>query len=79
MSKKFSHCCEGSESHDRLPSLGIQKVDWESPWNLTLKAVGVDYRTSAGLGGTETPVLECTNKILLHQDLEERSGDPTGD
>jgi len=54
-------------------------VDWESLWNLTLKAVGFDYRTSAGLGGTEAPVLECTNKILLHQDLEERSGDPTGD
>ena len=35
---KFSHCCEGSEPHIRLPSLSIQKRDWESPGNLTLKA-----------------------------------------
>ena len=29
--KKFSHCCEGSEPHARLPSLGIQQRDWVSP------------------------------------------------
>ena len=30
------------------------------PW----RPVGFDYRTSTGLGETETPVLESTNKIL---------------
>ena len=39
--KKFSHFCEGSEPHTRLPSLGIQKRAWEFPGNLTLKTSGI--------------------------------------
>ena len=39
--KKFSHYCEGSEPHSRLPSLGIQQRDWESPGNLELRVSGV--------------------------------------
>ena len=39
--KKFSHYCEGSEPHIRLPSLGIQQRDWESPGNLDLRASGI--------------------------------------
>ena len=35
---KFSHCCEDSEPHIRLPRLRIQERYWESPGNLTLKA-----------------------------------------
>ena len=27
--KKFSHCCDSSEPHIRLPSLGIQQRDWD--------------------------------------------------
>ena len=62
--KKFSHCCEGSRHHIRLPSLGTQQRDWESPGNLTWKSRGFDCRTSTGLGETETPLLEGTNKTL---------------
>ena len=39
--KKFSHCCEGSEPHVRLPSLGIWQRVWEFPGNLTLKTSGI--------------------------------------
>ena len=39
--RNSSHCCRGSEPHVRLPSLGLQKRDWESPGNLTLKATGI--------------------------------------
>ena len=43
--KKFSHCCEGSRPHIRLPSLGIWPRDWESLGNLTLKATGGEVET----------------------------------
>lgn len=36
--KKFFHCYQGSETHIRPPSLGIQERGWESPRNLDLKA-----------------------------------------
>ncbi|XDA90983.1 hypothetical protein R6Z07F_020594 [Ovis aries] len=36
--KMLSYCYEGSEPHVRLPSLGIQQRDWESPGNIALKA-----------------------------------------
>ena len=39
--KKFSHCCKGSEPQIRLPSLGIQQRDWQSPGNLTLQTSGI--------------------------------------
>ena len=39
--KKFSHCCEGSQPHVRLPSLGIWQRVWEFPGNLTLKTSGI--------------------------------------
>ena len=45
---------EGSKHHIRLPNLGIQQRDWESPGNLTLRTVGFDYRTPKGLGDRET-------------------------
>jgi len=35
--KKILHCCKSSRPHNRLPNLGIQQRDWESPGNLTLK------------------------------------------
>ena len=64
ISKKFSHCCEGSESHVRLPSLRIRQRDWESPENLTLKASRIWLQDFRRPGETETPVLEGTNKAL---------------
>ena len=39
--KEISHCCDSSEPHVRLHTLGIQQKDWESPENLTLKAGGI--------------------------------------
>ena len=47
------HYCEGSNPHIRLSSLGIQQRDRESPENLTVKTSRT-YRTSTGLGKTET-------------------------
>ena len=32
--KKFSHCCEGSKPHNRLPKLLIRPRDWEFPGSL---------------------------------------------
>ena len=49
--KKFSHCCEDSEPHVTLPSLGTQQRDWESPGNLTLKHSGMwlqDFHRTGG-------------------------------
>ena len=54
--------CEYSKHHIRVPSLGTQPSDWESPGNLTLKASGIcikhpqDWR--------KWRLLEGTNKIL---------------
>ena len=39
--KKFSHCCEGSEPHVMLPSLGIWQRDWESPGTMALRTRGI--------------------------------------
>ena len=38
---KFSHRSESSESHGRLPSLGVWQQKEEPPENLALKASGV--------------------------------------
>ena len=62
--KKFSHRCKGSEPHVRLPNLGSDKGMrnplgiW--PW----RPERFDFRISGGLGGTETPLLEGSNKTL---------------
>ena len=37
-------------THNRFPNLGIWQRGWEPPENLTLKAMGFDYRTYTGLG-----------------------------
>ena len=55
---------EGSRHHIRLPNLGVQKRDWESPGNLTLRTVGFDYRTPKGLGETDT--LGGYKQYLVH-------------
>ena len=47
-----------------FPSLGSSK-ETGNPQGIWLwRPAGFDYRTSTGLGETETPVLEGTNKIL---------------
>ena len=45
----ISFSCGWSWSQNRFPNLGIWQRDWESPGNLTLEAVGFDYRTYTGL------------------------------
>ena len=76
--KKFSHFCEGSEPHIRLPSLETWQKDWEFPGNLTLKTKGFDYKTSTGDWG-RLQTWRVHAKRCLHQDSEERSTEPTGD
>ena len=52
ISKKFSHCCEGSESHFGLWSLGSQQRVWESPGNMTSKASRIWLQDFHRTGGT---------------------------
>ena len=47
--KKFLYCCKSAGTHNRFLNLGIWQRDWEPPGNLTLEAVGFDYRTSTAL------------------------------
>ena len=44
--KKFSHCCQGSRPHIRLPNLGAWKRDWKPQGIWLWKSVGFDDRTS---------------------------------
>ena len=77
--KELSHCCESSESHIRLLTWGSDKVT-ESPQGIwPWRPARFDYRTSTGLGETESPVLENITKSCVLQGIWERSSDPTGD
>ena len=48
-----------SQPGDPTKGLGTSKPD---PW--LWRTAGFDYRSSTGLGETETPILECTNKVF---------------
>ena len=74
--KKFSHCCKCSRAHKTFPNLGIQQRDWEPSGNLTLKTSGIWCRISRGLGKHSW---EGQEKLCAHQNLRERSSDPTRD
>lgn len=76
--KKFSHCCEGSESHIRLPSLGIRQRDWEPPGNLTRKTSRIWLQDFHRTGGNRFQFWMAQTKPCMHQDSEERSSDSTG-
>ena len=52
--KKFSHCCKHSRLHIRLDNLGVRQRDRESQGIWLWRTAGFDYRTSTGLGETET-------------------------
>ena len=54
---KFLNPTSGFPAGDLTKRLGF-------PEKMTLKTARFNYRTSTGLGETETPVLEGTNKIL---------------
>ena len=54
---KFLNPTSGFPAGDLTKRLGF-------PEKMTLKTARYNYRTSTGLGETETPVLESTSKIL---------------
>ena len=74
--KEFSHHCEDSEPHVRLPSLGIRQRDWESPGNLALKASGICLQDFHRTGGNRSCSLGGHKHSCAHQDPEERSRTP---
>ena len=62
--KKFSHWCEGTEPHVSFPAWRSSKETRNLQGIWLWRLVGFDYRISTGLGETETPFLEGTNKML---------------
>ena len=60
--KEFSHCCEGSEPHSRLHSLGQR--DWEFPRNLTLKPSEIWLQNFHRTGGNGNSSLGGHYKTL---------------
>ena len=64
ISKKFSQCCEDSEPHVRITSLGIYKGTENTQVIQPCRPEGFYYRASTGLPEKDTLVLEGTNKIL---------------
>ena len=70
----MTHNLENDNNKEVLPLLGDVFLGFPA-WGSSKRArnpqgiwlwrpAGFDYRTSTGLGETETPLLECTNKIL---------------
>ena len=74
--KKFSHCCEGSEPHIRLPSLRTQQrageSDLEGQWDLIT-------RLPQDLEKQRLQSYRTQTKHCAHQGSEERSSDSTRD
>ena len=74
--QKFSHCCEDSQLHVRLPSLGNlikglgipRKSDLESQWDLII-GVPQDW------GYQRLQSWRAQTKYCTHQDPEKRSSD----
>ena len=62
ISQRFSHRSESSEPHVRLPSLGVWHQE-EEPLVHLATSVGLECRSSTGLGETETTLLEGTHKV----------------
>ena len=75
--KKFSHCCEGSKPHVRLPSLVTKGlgIPWESDledqWDLII-GLPEDWEKQ------RLQSWRVRTKFCTHQDPEERSSDPIG-
>ena len=67
ISQRFSHRSESWEPYVRLPSLGYG-IRRRSPQSIWLwRPVGLECRSSTGLGETETPLLEGTHKVSRAQ------------
>ena len=60
---KSSHTCESPRPQKRLPNLGIQQRDWESPGNLTMKVSRIWLQNFHRTRETRDS-LEGTNKTL---------------
>ena len=67
---KFLRCWVGSKPRIRLPNLGIQQRDWESPGNLTLKDSGIWLQNLHRTEGNR--FLEGINKTLYTSRPRER-------
>ena len=74
--KKFSHCCESSRTHNRFPNLGIsvrlrtpREFDFEGQWDLI-----TDFHRTEG-----TDFWRPQTKPCVYQDLGESSSDLTRD
>ena len=76
--KKFSHYCEVSEPHIKLPSLEIWHRDWESPGNLSLSTSRIWLKDFQRIRGNRDSSLE-EHKQNFTCTKTQRSSDPTGD
>ena len=66
MSQTFSRKSESPEPYIRLSSLRVWYQEEEPP-------VGLEFRSSTGLGETETPLLEDAHKVSHTLGQEHRS------
>ena len=64
--KMFSHFCEGSEPHVRLPGLGVQQMVLEFSGNPTLKASGILLQKLHRTGRSRDSTLGGHKQNLLH-------------
>ena len=62
-SQRLTYKSKSSEPHIKLPCLGIWHWEKEPLEHLALKARGLVYRSSTGLGKMETPFLKGTPRL----------------
>ena len=63
VSQRLIYRSESSKPHVKSPCLGIWHWEKEPPEHLTLKASGHAWRSSMGLGKTETPFLKGAHRL----------------
>ena len=74
---KFFHHCECSEPHVRFPNLGIQRKNWESPGNLTLKASRIWLQeNTTGLGETDSSLEGYKQNLAWTKTQRKEAGTP---
>ena len=75
----ISHCCEGSEPHVRVPSLGRNK-GLEIPRESGLeRQQDLIIGLPGDCGKQRLQSWRAQTKLCTHQDLEKRYSDPTRD
>ena len=63
----------------RLPSLEIQRRDWESPGNLAVRVSGIWLALAEDWGKQTLQSWTAETKFCRHQEPEKRISDPIGD